>query len=356
VSEPINLFEYETLASQSLSPMARDYYASGAWDETTLRDNRAAYERYKLRPRVLVDVSQRDLSAEVMGQQLSLPILVAPMAFQCFATPEGEVATAKAVAALGTAMVLSTMSTQSLETVAQTPCKRWFQLYVHRDRALTKDLVQRAESAGYSALCVTVDSPVLGCRERDERNEFILPPGLSLANLTTMELPAVAQQSGLLAYFIQEIDPSLTWKDLEWLQSITHLPIAVKGILRGDDALRAAEFGASAAIVSNHGGRQLDGAIATIDALGEVVEVAGGKIDILLDGGIRRGTDVLKAIALGAKAVLVGRPILWGLAVNGEWGARRVLELLRNELDVAMALSGCATIADIDMSLVKPTH
>ncbi|MFB2918337.1 alpha-hydroxy acid oxidase [Aerosakkonema funiforme] len=353
--QPINLFEYETLAAQHLSQMALDYYASGAWDEITLRDNRAAFERYKLRPRMLVDVSQRDLSTTVLGRSLKMPILVAPMAFQCLAHPEGEIATAKAVRQLGTVMVLSTLATKSVEEVAKIDCLRWFQLYVHRDRGLTKALVERASQAGFQALCLTVDAPVLGRREKDRRNQFVLPSGMALANLVNiadLEISFKAGESGLFTYFLEQLNPALTWKDLEWLQSISHLPLVVKGILRGDDAVRAVEHGAKAVIVSNHGGRQLDGSIASIDALSEVVAAVGDKVDVLVDGGIRRGTDIIKALALGAKAVLLGRPVLWGLAVGGEAGVGHVLELLRDELDVAMALSGCPKLQDLDPSLV----
>lgn len=359
--QPINLFEYEQLAQQHLTPMARDYYASGAWDEVTLHDNRAAFERWQLRPRMLVDVSQRDLSVQVLGERLPFPILIAPMAFQCLAHPEGELAVARAAADMATVMVLSTMSTQSLEAVAEVrqslpqSVPQWFQLYVHRDRALTRALVERAEAAGFSALCLTVDVPVLGQRERDRRNQFVLPPDLQLANfatLTGLNIPQVEGESGLFAYCSQQFDPGLTWHDLDWLQSLTPLPIVVKGILRGDDALRAVEHGAQGIVVSNHGGRQLDSAIATLTALPEVVAAVGDRAEVFVDGGIRRGTDILKALALGARAVLLGRPILWGLAVNGEAGVRHVLELLRDELDLALALSGCATLQDIDRSLV----
>ncbi|AFY79026.1 alpha-hydroxyacid dehydrogenase, FMN-dependent L-lactate dehydrogenase [Pleurocapsa sp. PCC 7327] len=354
---PINLFEYESLAKQNLSRMALDYYSSGAGDELTLRYNRAAFDRYQFRPRMLVDVSQRDLSASIVGQSLPMPILIAPMAFQCLAHPEGELATARAAQKLGAVMVLSTLSTKSLAAVASERKNifQWFQLYVHKDRSLTRTLVEMAQAAGFSALCLTVDAPFLGKRERDCRNQFALPPGMELANLTCMAdltIAKTAGESGLFAYFTQQIDPSVTWKDLEWLQSITRLPVIVKGILRGDDAKTAVEYGARGIIVSNHGGRQLDGAIASLDALPEIVEAVGGKADILLDGGIRRGTDILKALALGAKAVLVGRPILWGLAVGGETGVCHVLELLRDELDLAMALSGCPTIQAIDPSIV----
>ncbi|MBC6476506.1 MAG: alpha-hydroxy-acid oxidizing protein [Hormoscilla sp. GM7CHS1pb] len=356
-AKPINLFEYQALAAGQLSQMALDYYASGAGDEITLQDNRAAFAGYKLRPRMLVDVSHRDLSTTILGQAWQMPIAIAPMAFQCLAAKEGEMATASAAAKLGSMMILSTMATKSLEEVAsvrqQTP--QWFQLYVHRDRGLTKALVERAHAAGYQALCLTVDAPMLGRREKDMRNQFALPTGMELANLTTLKDLKITQragESGLFAYLLEQFNAALTWSDLEWLQSLSPLPLVVKGILRGDDALRAVEHGAQGIIVSNHGGRQLDGAIASIDALSEVVAAVGDRVEVLVDGGIRRGTDVLKALALGAKAVLLGRPILWGLAVAGEAGVQHVLELLRDELDLAMALSGCAKLADIDSSLV----
>lgn len=356
VVRPINLFEYEKLARQHLSEMAWDYYASGAWDQVTLRDNRAAFERFKLRPRMLIDVTQRDLTTQVLGRSLQMPILIAPMAFQCLANPEGEIATAKAAAKSGIGMMLSTLATKSIEEVASVRKQgNWFQLYVHRDRGLTRALVELAYANGVDALCLTVDAPLLGRRENDTHNQFALPSGMELANLailTELEIPQKQGESGLFAYFAEQLDPGITWADLEWLQSLTPLPLAVKGILRGDDALKAVEYGAKAVIVSNHGGRQLDGAIASIDALSEVVASVSNKAEVLMDGGIRRGTDILKALALGAKAVLVGRPVLWGLAISGEAGVQHILEILRDELDLAMALSGCANLQDIDRSLV----
>ncbi|WP_414586449.1 alpha-hydroxy acid oxidase [Scytonema sp. PCC 10023] len=359
--KPLNLFEYEQLATKCLSQMALDYYASGAWDEVTLRDNRAAFERFKLRPRVLVDVSDRNLATKVLGQPLQMPLFIAPMAFQCLANPQGEVATARAAASAGVGMVLSTLSTKSIEEVAtvshdtnlHTP--QWFQLYIHKDRGLTRALVERAYAAGYKALCITVDAPLLGRRERDKRNEFALPVGMELANFTNLSglnIPHEEGESGLFTYVAEQLNSAVTWDDLEWFQSLCPLPLVLKGILRGDDAARAVECGAKAIIVSNHGGRQLDGAIASLDALAEVVEAVDGRAEVLLDGGIRRGTDILKALALGAKAVLVGRPVLWGLAVAGEAGVAHAIEILRDELDVAMALSGCACLGQIDSSLL----
>ena len=359
--KPLNLFEYEQLATKCLSQMALDYYASGAWDEVTLRDNRAAFERFKLRPRVLVDVSDRNLTTKVLDQPLQMPLFIAPMAFQCLANPQGEVATARAAALAGVGMVLSTLSTKSIEEVAavchdtnlHTP--QWFQLYIHKDRGLTRALVERAYAAGYKALCITVDAPVLGRRERDKRNEFALPVGMQLANLTTLSglnIPHEEGESGLFTYVAEQLNSAVTWDDLEWFQSLCPLPLVLKGILRGDDAARAVECGAKAIVVSNHGGRQLDGAVASLDALAEVVKAVDGRAEVLLDGGIRRGTDILKALALGAKAVLVGRPMLWGLAVAGEAGVAHAIEILRDELDVAMALSGCASLGQIDSSLL----
>ena len=353
----INLFGYEQLAKEHLSQMAFDYYSSGAWDEVTLRDNLAAFTRVKLRPKMLVDVSKINLTTQVLGESLQLPLLIAPMAFQCLADPEGEIATALAAADAGVGMVLSTLATKSLEEVATVANGlQWFQLYIHKDQGLTQALVQRAYTAGYKAICLTVDAPMLGKRERDQRNEFTLPPGLHPANLTNisgLDIPQATGESGLLTYFSQQINPGVTWKDLEWLQSLSPLPLVVKGILRADDAVRAVEYGAQAIVVSNHGGRQLDGAIASLDALPDIIAAVDGKAEVLLDGGIRRGTDILKALAYGAKAVLIGRPVLWGLAVAGKIGVSHIISLLQDELNLAMALSGCASLGDIDSSLVS---
>ena len=352
----INIFDYKTLAREKLPTMAYDYYASGAQDEITLRDNRAAYDRIKLLYRVLTDVSERNLSTVLFGQRVSMPILIAPSAFHGLAHAEGEIATVRAAGAAGTIMTLSTLSNSSVEDVlAAASGPVWFQLYVYRDRGATEALVRRVEAAGCAALVLTVDAPLLGRREPDVRNRFQLPPGLAVKNMLPSgmaDLPGQAADSGLAAYFASLIDSALTWKDVEWLRSITALPLLAKGIIRADDAVRAVEYGASGIIVSNHGGRQLDTAPATIDALPAVADAVGGRIALMVDGGVRRGTDVVKAIALGAKAVLIGRPVLWGLAVDGEKGVAHVLEILRNELDLAMALCGCATVAGISSDLV----
>jgi 4-hydroxymandelate oxidase len=305
---------------------------------------------------VLRDVSARDLSTTVLGQHVSMPVLVGPTAFHGLAHPDGETATARAAGRADTIMVMSTMSNTAVEDVAAAATgPLWFQLYMYRDRATTQELVRRVEAAGFRALMLTVDAPVLGRRERDVRNRFQLPDGLQVRNLTAAgmsDLPVVAE-SGLAAYFASLLDPSISWKDLDWLRSVTDLPLLVKGIVRGDDAARAVEAGVAGIVVSNHGGRQLDTAPATIDVLPEVVDAVGNRTEVLLDGGIRRGTDVVKALALGARAVLLGRPILWGLAVGGEVGVARVLELMRAELDGALALCGCPTIHDVSADLIR---
>ena len=353
--EFLNLSEYERLAAERLPAMTYDYFAGGANDELTLRENRAAFERIRLRPHVLVDVSERDSSTEVLGRRHPLPLLVAPMAFARLAHPEGELAIARAASAAGMTMTLSTLATATLEDVAAAAgAPLWFQLYVFRDRGITRSLAERAEAAGYEALVVTVDAPLAGQRERDVRNRFALPEGLFAENLASDEsrsLPAGAD-TGLAGYIASQFEQSLTWADIEWLRSITRLPLLVKGILRGDDAALAVEHGAAGVIVSNHGGRQLDTAVATIDALPEVSAAIDGRAEVLMDGGVRRGTDILKAIALGARAVLLGRPLLWGLAVDGEAGALQVLNTLSREFDLAMALCGCASVEAIDEGLL----
>jgi 4-hydroxymandelate oxidase len=351
--EPITLDDFEEAARGLLPRMIFDYFAGGAGDEWTLRENRRAFDRWVLRPRVLVDVSHVDLSTSVLGQPLPFPILLAPTAFQRMAHPDGELATARAAASLDTVMVLSTIATVSLEDVAATGVKRWFQLYVLKDRDLTAELVKRAHLSGYSAVVLTVDAPLLGRRMRDERNLFTLPPGMGLANLEGTGLP-VSGGSGLSSFFLERHDPSVNWESLAWLRSLSPMPLVLKGIVTAEDASLAVEAGVDAIVVSNHGGRQLDGAPAALDVLPEVVGAVADRIEVLVDGGIRRGTDVLKALALGARAVLVGRPYLWGLAVDGEAGVRRVLELLRDELLLAMILAGQPSVAGVSRSLVAP--
>jgi 4-hydroxymandelate oxidase len=355
-----NLLELEELARARLNPGAFDYIAGGADGEITLRRNREDWDRIMLRPRYLVDVSQVDASTTVLGVPVSMPVLLAPTAGHKLCCEDGEGATARATASVGTGMILSTLSTTSLEEVAQaSDAPRWFQLYVYRDREITRNLVRRAEESGYRGLCLTVDVPFIGHRERDLRNAFTFP--YALANfvetgLEKMPIGVVNTQSGLGSYIASKWDPSLSWKDLEWLVSITKLPVMVKGILTGEDALLSAEHGASAVVVSNHGGRQLDGAISGVAALPEVVEAVDGKLEVLVDGGVRRGTDVVKALALGARAVLVGRPYLYGLALDGERGATRVLDMLKREVELAMALTGRPTVGSIDETLLYKSH
>ena len=352
-----NLLELEDLARGKIPRSSFDYIAGGAEDEVSLRRNREAYDHWALRPRILVDVSRRDLSTTVLGQRISMPILVAPTAFHGLVHPEGELATARGAAAAGSLMVASTISTRTLEDIATTvAAPRWFQLYVYRDRTVTADLVRRAEKAGYRAICLTVDTPLLGRREKDERNAFTLPPGLGIANLRPTGLDGMPESAGGSAfakYAVELLDAAVTWRDIAWLRSITSLPIVLKGILTAEDAALAVEYEVDGIVVSNHGGRQLDSTLGTLDALPDVVAAVHGRLEVYMDGGIRRGTDVLKALALGARAVLLGRSVLWGLALGGAEGVRAVLEHLRKELELAMALAGRANVSQIDPTLVQ---
>lgn len=351
--EPVNLADYETLARERLDPGAWGYVAGGADDEITLAENLAAFRRLRLLPRVLVDVSRVETATTLLGERLSVPVLLAPTAFQTLAHPDGELATARAASAAGTISVVSTLSSYPLEEVARAGAgPKWFQLYCYRDRQVTRRLVQRAEAAGYRAICLTVDLPKVGHRERDLRNRFVLPPGVRPRNFAEFVDLEGGSQQAFFEYIQSLVDPSLTWEAVDWLREQTRLPILLKGILRPDDAERAVEHGASGVIVSNHGGRQLDGVPATIEALPAVAEAVGKRVPVLMDGGIRRGTDVLKAIALGARAVLIGRPYVWGLAVEGEAGVRNVLDLLRAELELALALAGCPSPAQVGKDLM----
>jgi 4-hydroxymandelate oxidase len=353
----LNVADYARAARSRLPNDIFDYYEGGARDEITLRENTAGWQRLKLYYRVLAGVGARDLTTTVLGQSISLPIVVAPTAFHKLACAGGEIEMSKAAQAAGTAFILSSLSNTAMETVfAQAASPRWFQLYVYRDREITLDLVKRAEAAGAEAVVLTVDAPGLGTRERDARNSFRLPEGVAVENLAPLgkgNFPAV-KGSGLAAYVKANFKADLGFDDLDWLCGSTPLPVIVKGVCRGDDARRAAEHGAKAVIVSNHGGRQLDTAPATCDALLHVVDAVSDVCEVYVDGGIRRGSDVLKAIALGARAVLVGRAVLWGLCVEGEKGAREVLEILRHELDETMLLCGCAKLTDVGRWLLAP--
>ena len=340
--EPVNLFDYERLAQERMAGHLWDFFQGGSDDEVTIGECRAAFERIRLRPRVLVDVSTIDMRTEVLGTPVAMPMLVAPTAAQCVAHPEGECATAQAAGRAGTLMIASTVATRTLEEIAQAAGgPLWFQLYVYPTLEVAAQLVRRAEAAGYRAIVLTVDLPRLGNRERDRRNNVTIPP----PPYEEANLAGVAR--------IGQAWVPLTWDSIAWLRSLTTLPILLKGILTAEDARLAVEHGVAGIVVTNHGGRQLDTAIPSIEALPEIVEAVDGRCEVYLDGGIRRGTDILKALALGARAVLIGRPVLWGLTVNGAEGVYQVLELLRRELEVSMALSGRPTIASIDRSLVR---
>lgn len=348
----LDLDELEQQARAAMDPSAFDYYVGGADDELTLRDNVAAWRRRRLRPRVLRDVSVVDLSTTVLGTEVSLPVLVAPTAYQRLAHDEGEPATARGAAAVDTLMTVSTLATVALEDVAAAAPDgpRWFQLYVHRDRDWTVELAERAAASGYRGIVLTVDTPVLGYRPRDERNDFTLPEGMHMANVRR-DVPRV-EGSGLAKYAGDMFERGLTFDHIGWLDDLTELPVVVKGVHRGDDAAAAVDAGAAAVVVSNHGGRQLDTAVATADALEEVVHAVAGRAEVYVDGGIRRGTDVVKALALGARAVLLGRPILWGLATAGEEGVTAVLEHFRTATTRAFALCGCASVEEVGRDLV----
>jgi len=352
-----NLLELEELARAKVPRPAFDYIAGGADDEVSLRRNREAYGKWALRPRVLVDVSSCDTSATVLGQRVSMPILVAPTAFHGLVHPDGEIGTARGAAAAGTIMVVSAIATRTMEEIAAAiAAPRWFQLYVWKDREVTAELVKRSARAGYRAICLTVDTPLLGRRGKDERNAFTLPSGIGIGNVRPAGLDGMPESehgSAFAKYVKEMLDPAVTWRDLAWLRSLTSLPIVVKGIMTMEDAKIAVEHKVEGIVVSNHGGRQLDSTPATLDVLPEIVDAVRGRAEVFMDGGIRRGTDVLKALALGARAVLVGRSPLWGLALGGAEGVHAVLEHLRKEFALAMALSGRSSLGQIDRSMVQ---
>jgi (S)-2-hydroxy-acid oxidase len=358
--EPANVREFEKHAEMMLPKNAFDYYASGANDMITLRENRAAFSRLRLRSRIMRDVSTTSLKTSVLGIDVSSPLCIAPTAMQRMANDEGEKATSAAAGKSDTLMCLSSWSTTPLEEVANAypSGKRWFQLYVYKDRKLTAQLVKRAEASGYTALAVTVDTPVLGRRENDVRNRFKLPVHLTMGNFIgaggahAEGTKDGGNDSGLAAYVSSLIDRTLSWDDIKWLRSITRLKIVVKGVMTAEDAHEALRYGVDAIWVSNHGARQLDTVPSTIEALPEVVAAVNGKVEVYLDGGVTRGTDVFKALALGAKAVFIGRPVLWGLTHSGEEGVTNVLKLLNDELTMAMQLTGCLSVKDIQPSMV----
>ncbi|HEY2548509.1 MAG TPA: alpha-hydroxy acid oxidase [Candidatus Acidoferrum sp.] len=331
-----SLFDFETEAHARIPHGAWERISAGSADEITLRWNREAYDRIRLKPRILVDVSKLDTRVNLFGEELPFPILLAPTGGQRFIHPEGEVAAVRGAAAANSIYVISSSASMKVEDIANSAKGPvWFQLYVQKDRAFTRDLVQRAEDSGCRALCVTVDSPTFGARNREDRSKKELPE---------RELPNLKGKDYL--------DPTLTWKDIDWLRSFARRPVLLKGVLNPEDAATAVKAGASGIIVSNHGARNLDTVPATIDALPLVAEKVAGRVPVLVDGGIRRGTDIIKAFALGASAVQIGRPYLWGLGISGAEGVTRVVEILRKEFEMAMALTGRPTIASIDRSVL----
>jgi len=351
--DAVSISDLEAIAQRRMEHMAWEYVSGGAADEITLRWNREAYDKIRLNPHVLRDVGTVDTKVKILGLELSFPVLLAPAALHKLAHPEGELATVRGAGAAQAAMALSTMSSVTLEEVAQSASgPLWFQLYVQKDKGYTAELVKRAEAAGYKALVITVDTPVDGARNRQQRAKFHLPPGVELANLRGMKTEGGQKLDTEHSVFQNILPQRLTWKDIEWLQSLTKLPVLLKGVLNADDAVLAHKQGAAGILVSNHGARNLDTVPATIDALPRITDKVGGELVVLVDGGVRRGTDVLKALALGANAVLVGRPIFYGLSAAGAAGVQQMLDILRHEFEMAMALTGRSSIAEIDRSVL----
>jgi 4-hydroxymandelate oxidase len=352
LAEAVSLSDFEQAAHERMSHMAWEYINSGAADEITLRWNREAFDRIRLNPRVLRDTSALKTKVKVLGQELPFPVILAPTSLHKLAHPEGEMATARGAGAAGAAMVLSTLSSTAVEDVAKAATHPlWFQLYVQKDRGFTEHLIARAEACGCKALVVTVDTPTDGARNRQQRAKFHLPSGVEFANLKGMRVEMAGMDSEK-SVFKNLLPDQLTWKDIEWLQSKARVPVFLKGVLNADDADIAARSGVAGILVSNHGARNLDTVPATIDALPRVADRVAGRIVILMDGGVRRGTDVLKAMALGANAVLIGRPIFYGLATGGADGVTRVLNILRHEFEMAMALLGIDSVEKIDRSVL----
>ena len=344
--EPINLFEFETAAKEILPQAEYDYIAGGATDEISVERNRHAYESWALRPRVLRDVSALDLSTTVLGIKINLPVLIAPCGGHKRAHPEGELATFRAAAACGTVLAVSANSNTSFEELAQSVKGHlWVQMYPFRDKEMTKEWLKRAKNNGYEAVVITLDSQWPPKRERNIRNHYQRSRGVNYPK-SGAATPRPAGRAG------EGSDPAATWKDLAWIKSAADLPVIAKGIMTGEDVELCVEVGADAVVVSNHGGRHLDNTLATVEVLSEAVAAAKGKLEIYLDGGIRRGADVVKAIALGARAVFIGRPLFWGLAVDGEKGVIRVLNILREEIEITMAKCGRPTVASIDSTVV----
>ena len=350
---PINIYEFEALSNERLPKTESDFIAGGATDEITLRRTREVFDSIMLRPRMLVDISEMDLSTTVLGQRIEFPVMAAPSGGHARAHPEGELATARVTGAMGTVMVLSSGSSYTLEDVAKAATGPvWWQQYLYGDRGLTMELADRAKDAGYSALCITLDSTVQAKRERNIRNNYSSPPSPNYAHLELNEWQLWDVSSDAPRGVNALVDRKATWSDIEWLVERTSMPVVVKGVMTGEDGRRAAESGSRGIIVSNHGARQLDTTFASVEVVPEVVEAVEGRAEVYLDGGIRRGTDVLKALALGARAVLIGRPLFWGLAVDGEAGLQTVMGFLKDELAQSMGMCGRPTIDSIDTSLI----
>ncbi|XP_064630007.1 2-Hydroxyacid oxidase 2-like [Lineus longissimus] len=337
--------DYEEYASVHLPKDSRLYTNSGADAEVTMRDNQAAFERWRLRPRYLVDVSFRATAGTILGHKVDFPVGISPTAFHRLAHPDGEAAVARAAQDMNTIYIMSTTATSSIEEIARVAPNgiNWFQLYIPHDRTLAEDMILRAQKAGFKALVLTIDTPDTGKKRINVREPINWPKHLKLGNFREDQVDGISSSVTKGVPTGGQFTEKLTWKDLDWLKKITNLPIIVKGIMTGEDAELAVQYGVSAVFVSNHGGRQLDGCLATIDVLPEIVRAVRGRVEVYLDGGVRHGADVLKALALGATAVFMGRPIIWGLSYNGYQGVRQVLSIMKEEIHLALALTGCLT-------------
>jgi len=347
---PVNLLEYEAAARALIPTPLFGFISGGSEDESSLNGNRSGFDRWRLLPRILTGSDNPSLRTTVLGQEISMPVMVSPMGIHQLAHARGELASAAGAQRVGTIYSLALAASTAMEEVAAVAGMWWFQIYLLQDRAFSLEHVRRAEDAGASAIVLTVDVPIRGRREADDRNRFDLPIGVTMPNM----LPRDYTGDHLSYSVLTPWDKAISWKDLEWLVGITHLPVIVKGVLSPVDAVKCAELGAKGIIVSNHGGRQLDSAVASIDALPAVAAAVGDRAEVYIDGGIRRGTDVIKALALGARAVMIGRPVLYGLAVDGEDGVVRIFDLLRHELMIDMLLTGCDDVTRIPGAVVVP--
>ncbi|XP_070380600.1 uncharacterized protein [Dermacentor albipictus] len=351
----VTIADIERIASAKLEPGVRWYYNSGADQEETLKENKEAFKRLRFRPRMLVDVSRVSTTTTLLGQSVSMPIGFSPSAMHQLAHPDGEIGTAKAAETAGTVMILSSMSTISLEEIRRSApnCILWLQTYLYKDRALTESLVKRAAAAGFSAIVLTADSPVFGQKVMANKYRFHLPTHLRFGTLEgSLPTATVKNHPDFDAFVDDLISPSVAWSDVAWLRNISGLPVVMKGVLTPAAAIKCHQSGAAAIIVSNHGGRQLDGTPASIDVLPEIVEAVGGRLEVYLDSGVRTGADVARALALGARAAFIGRPVVWGLAYNGKSGVSTVLDIYRSELERTLRLLGCPDVTELTPELV----